>query len=130
MAADTKTAQTKITYATMTGDRMEDLHRELDRAIAAAKSVFGKSYPLVINGRDVRSPSEFEDRSPIDTRLLLGQFQTATREQVRDAIAAARSAFPTWSARPWSERVSLLKKVADAIRGRRWELSALMGYEA
>ena len=32
--------------------------------------------------------------------------------------------------RPWRERVTLLKKVADGIRARRWELSALMGYEA
>src|SRR5207253_2277294 len=31
---------------------------------------------------------------------------------------------------PWAERVALLKKVADGIRARRWELSALMGYEA
>jgi 1-pyrroline-5-carboxylate dehydrogenase len=46
------------------------------------------------------------------------------------AIAAARAAFPAWSARPWQERVALLRKVADGIRARRWELSALMGYEA
>src|ERR1700730_7766792 len=122
--------QTKITYATMTADRMEDLHRELDRAIEQVKSIFGGSYPLVIGGEEVRSSSEFEDRSPIDTRILLGRFQSASREQVRDAIAAARGAFPRWSARPWSDRVSLLKRVADAIRAHRWELAALMGYEA
>jgi 1-pyrroline-5-carboxylate dehydrogenase len=130
MATDAKGARTKITYATMTADRMEDLHRELDRAIEQAPASFGRSYPLVIGGQLVRSPSEFEDRSPIDTRILLGRFQSASREQARDAIAAARSAFPTWSARPWAERVVLLKQVAEAIRARRWELSALMGYEA
>src|SRR5205807_2272337 len=59
-----------------------------------------------------------------------GRFQSATRDQVRDAIAAARGAFPAWSAKPWSDRVSLLKKVADTIRAHRWELAALMGYEA
>jgi 1-pyrroline-5-carboxylate dehydrogenase len=123
-------AKTKITYATMSGDQMEDLHRELDRAIADVRGSFGRSYPLVIDGRDVRAAAEFEDRSPIDTRILLGRFQSASREQVRDAIAAARSAFPAWSMRPWTARVALLKKVADAIRARRWELSALMGYEA
>ena len=74
--------------------------------------------------------NEFDDRSPIDTRILLGTFQSASREQTRDAIAAAKAAYPAWSARPWSERVALLKKVADRIRARRWELSALMGYEA
>ena len=110
---------TKITYATMSGDQMDELHRELDRAIEDVRGLFGRSYPLVIDGRDVRAAAEFEDRSPIDTRLLLGRFQSASREQVREAIAAARAAFPAWSGRPWSTRVTMLKKVADAIRARR-----------
>ena len=121
---------TKITYATMSGEQMEDVHRELDAAIAQVKTTFGKSYPLYIGGREVRAASEFDDRSPIDTRILLGTFQSASRAQTRDAIGAARAAYPAWSARPWTERVTLLKKVADGIRARRWELSALMGYEA
>ena len=128
MTADS--GRTKITYATMTADRMEDLHRELDRALEQVKSTFGKSYPLLINGREAQSASQFEDRSPIDTRILIGHFQSASREQVRDAIAAARAAFPKWSARPWADRVAMLKKVADTIRAHRWELAALMGYEA
>ena len=120
----------KITYATMSGDALDDLHRELDVAIERVKSTFGRSYPLVIGGHEVRAASEFDDRSPIDTRILLGTFQSASREQTRAAIEAAKSAYPAWSARPWRERVGLLKKVADGIRERRWELSALMGYEA
>ena len=75
----------KITYATMTGDRMDDVHRELDRAIELVQATFGQSYPLIVGGRDVRAASEFDDRSPIDTRILLGRFQSAGREQVREA---------------------------------------------
>jgi 1-pyrroline-5-carboxylate dehydrogenase len=123
-------AQPKITYATMSAERMEDLHRELDQAIARVKPSFGRSYPLMIGGKEMRATSEFEDRSPIDTRILLGRFQSASRDDVRAAIAAAKDAYPAWSAKPWRERVTLLKKVADGIRARRWELSALMGYEA
>jgi 1-pyrroline-5-carboxylate dehydrogenase len=122
--------QTKITYATMSADQMEDLHREVDRAIEQVRSTFGKRYPLVIDGQAVEASARFDDRSPIDTRIVLGTFQLAGREDVRRAIAAARRACPDWSARPWRERVALLKKVADGIRARRWELSALMGYEA
>src|SRR5262245_30216773 len=122
--------QTKITYATMTADRMEDLHKELDAAIEQVKSTFGRSYPLIINGKAVNAASEFEDRSPIDTRIVLGRFQSGSREQVREAIAAARAAFPAWGAKRWRARVALLKKVADKIRDHRGELSALMGYEA
>jgi 1-pyrroline-5-carboxylate dehydrogenase len=123
-------AETKITYATMSGDQMEELHRELDAAIDRVRTTFGRSYPLLINGREVRASGEFDDRSPIDTRILLGRFQQASREQTREAIAAAKAAYPVWAARPWTERVALLRKVAGRIRARRWELSALMGYEA
>ena len=115
----------------MSGERMEDLHRELDRAIE--RRARGVRPELSADDRRARgsvAAAEFEDRSPIDTRILLGTFQQASREQAREAIAAAKAAFPAWSARPWAERVALLKKVADGIRARRWELSALMGYEA
>jgi len=53
--------QFKITYATMSGDQMEDLHRELDAAIASVKGSFGRSYPLVIGGREVRAASDEHD---------------------------------------------------------------------
>jgi len=109
---------------------MDDLHREIDAAIERVKPSFGGSYPLMIDGREVRTPGAFDVRSPIDTRLLLGRFQNAGPDAVRAAVAAARDAFPAWSARSWRERVSQLKKVADAIRVRRWDLAALMGYEA
>src|SRR5215510_14875891 len=99
-------AETKITYATMSGDRMEDLHRALDAAIERVPATFGRSYQLMIGGREVRATAEFEDRSPIDSRILLGTFQQASREQTREAIAAARAAYPAWSARPWAERVA------------------------
>jgi 1-pyrroline-5-carboxylate dehydrogenase len=130
MSTPGQTSSTKITYATMSAERMEDLHRELDRAIEQVRSTFGRSYPLVIGAGHIQLAEQFEARSPIDTRILLGRFPRAGVEHVRSAIGEARAAFPAWSARPWRERVTLLKKVADRIRARRWELSALMGYEA
>jgi len=130
MSTPGQTSSTKITYATMSAERMEDLHRELDRAIEQIKSTFGRNYPLVIGASHIQLAEQFEARSPIDTRILLGRFPRAGVEHVRSAIGEARAAFPAWSARPWRERVTLLKKVADRIRARRWELSALMGYEA
>ena len=130
MATEAKPAQTKITYATMTADRMDDLHRSLDRAIDEVKATFGRTYPLIVGGREIRADRTFDDRSPIDTRVLLGTFQSASREHVREAIAAAGDAYPAWSGMPWRERVARVRKIADAIRQHRWELSALMGYEA
>jgi 1-pyrroline-5-carboxylate dehydrogenase len=122
--------QTKITYATMSAEQMDDLHRDMDRAVAAVEKEFGRSHPMFINGRPVQAPDQFEDRSPIDTRVLLGRFQKGSRDHVREAIAAARSAFPMWSRVPWEERVHQVRRVEQYVREHRAELGALIGWEA
>ena len=120
---------TKITYATLGGDSLEDLHRELDAAIAAAPQTFGREHLLYINGKHLKADAQFDDRSPIDTGIALGTFQKGTREHVKSAVAAARAAYPAWAALSWQERLSYVRRIAEAIRTHRYHLSALMGYE-
>ncbi|MAG71372.1 MAG: 1-pyrroline-5-carboxylate dehydrogenase [Acidobacteria bacterium] len=119
----------KITYATMSADQMETLHRGIDDAIEQIKSQLGKTYPMYIDGEAIESAEQFDDLSPIDTRTVLARFQTGTADHVRDAVRAARAAAPAWSARPWTERVAIVRKIGDGIRTHRWELAAWMGYE-
>lgn len=119
----------KITYSTLSGDQLDELHRALDEAIAKVPADFGREYPLHINGRPIRASEQFDDRSPIDTSILIARFQKGTREHVREAISAARSAYPAWAALSWQDRVAKVRKIAEAIHDHRWELSALMGYE-
>jgi 1-pyrroline-5-carboxylate dehydrogenase len=130
MAPDVRRAHPKVTYATMMADRLDDLHRELDRAVATVKTRFGETYPMYIGGAPVTAAEQFEDRSPIDTRLVLGRFQRGTREHVRDAVAAAREAHPRWASLRWDDRVDLLRRLAQIIHANRVELTALMGYES
>ena len=120
---------TKITYATLGGESLEDLHGELDTAIAEAPKSFGREYLLHIDGKQLKADQQFDDRSPIDTSTVLAHFQKGTREHVKLAVAAARKAYPTWAALGWQKRLVYVRKIADAIRNHRYELSALMGYE-
>ncbi len=120
----------KITYATMSGEQIADLHRALDTATARVRTDFGHDHPMYIGGQPVEANEWVEDRSPIDTRIVLGRFQCGTRDDVRAAVAAARAAYAGWSVLPWQQRTSLVRRVADAIRAHRWELVALMGYES
>ena len=48
---------------------------------------------------------------------------------MKSAVAAARAAYPAWAALPWQDRLAYVRRIADAIRNHRYELSALMGYE-
>ena len=119
--------QQRITYATMAAD--PNLHVEFDAAIERVKGTLGQTYPMYIGGEAITTNEQFDDRSPIDTRILLGKFQQGGREHVQQAVAAARAAAPAWSATPWQERVRILKKLCDAIRAKQYDLSALMIYE-
>ena len=123
-------SQQKITYATMSAERMEDLHRDFDRAVARVQQDFGAVHPMFITGRPVTAADQFDDRSPIDTRVLLGRFQKGTRDNAREAIAAARAAFGVWSRVPWEERVRQVRRIGETLRERRAELVALIGWEA
>src|SRR5512137_1067052 len=130
MATDARQDAAKVTYATMGADHMEGLHRELDVAIARVKDDFGRTRPMFINGKEVVGSGVFDDTSPIDTRILIGRFQEGTPQRVRDAVAAAQAAHPSWSGKPWEHRVRLVRAIGERIHASRAELAALVGYEA
>jgi 1-pyrroline-5-carboxylate dehydrogenase len=118
----------KITYVT-SADRMDEVHREFDAAIDRVRGWFGRPHPMLIGGRPVTTGKTFEDRSPIDTRILLGTFQEGDRLDAREAVVSARAAFASWGSRPWRERLAVMRRVAAAIREHRWDLAVLMGFE-
>ncbi len=122
-------APSKITYTSANAD-MTAFHRSFDEALAAVRARAGEEHPLFIDGQPVKSPSPpIVDTSPIDTSLVLGRFQAATPEHVDLAVRAARSTQQRCGALPWEERVQTLRKAAQAIRGRKFEIAAVMSLE-
>ncbi len=61
---------------------------------------------------------------------VVGSVAEASTADMEAAFAAAGSAFPGWSARPASERATLLRKVADLFEANRAEFLALLAREA
>ena len=117
----------KVTYATLRNDN-DELHAQFEKGLEEARSLLGKSHRNVVGGLERDGEGTFEKRSPIDGSLV-GTFAKGTRLDVQDAIAAARSAFPAWSARPWQERVAILRRVADVISERQMVYAALVATE-
>ena len=128
MTTITTRPRLKITYATLRNDN-EELHSLYEAGIETARSQLGAHHTNYVNGEPRDGEGTFEDRSPIDDQLLLGTFAKGTRQDVKDAIAAARAAFPVWSGTPWPERVALLRRAADLISERQMEIAALMAFE-
>ncbi len=118
----------KITYATLRADN-EELHQQFEAGDQKARAQLGQHYPNFINGQARHGDGEFEDRSPIDSSRVLGYFAKGTRQDVRDAIAAARAAAPGWAGMPWRERIAIMRRVADLISERQMEYAALMCHE-
>ncbi|MFN2419736.1 MAG: aldehyde dehydrogenase family protein, partial [Candidatus Limnocylindria bacterium] len=122
------TPRMKITYATLSADN-EELQSSFDAALARARSELGRAYPMLIGGEERTATEMFEDRSPIDTDLLVARFPIGSRKDVRDAIDAARAAYPAWRDTPWRDRLAILRRAADLISERQFDYAALMALE-
>lgn len=119
----------KITYVTLMSD--PSIHPAFEEALKRiTEKELGKRYPMFIGEEEVWSEAgEFEDRSPIDTSILIGKFQKATREHISKAIDVADEAFAEWSDRDWRERVSVIRRAADVIDRRKFEIAAVICLE-
>jgi 1-pyrroline-5-carboxylate dehydrogenase len=123
------TTATKITYTSTAGD-LDDFHRLFDEALARVRAAAGASYPNMIGGEPVAGAgAPLDDRSPIDTSVLLGRFAAAGPAEVDLAVRSAREAQRAWGRRPWQERLAILRRAAELIRERKYDLAALMAIE-
>jgi 1-pyrroline-5-carboxylate dehydrogenase len=118
----------KVTYSSLSSpDPL--LHEYFEADVAAAKQNLGQTYPMYINGEWRETASTFEKRSPIDANLVIGRFAQGSAAEIDAAVAAARSAYPAWRDTDWRARVELLRKVADLISARLFEISAAVSLE-
>jgi 1-pyrroline-5-carboxylate dehydrogenase len=118
----------KITYATLRADN-EQLHREYEAGLAEAKGLLDGHHRNWIDGRDRDGDGETTVRSPIDRDIVLGHFAKGTRDDVREAVAAARRAQPAWFALGWEKRLEILKRAAELISERQMVYGGLMAIE-
>ena len=118
----------KLTYATMFNPP-EEMHTRYDVVLKKLKSEFGKDHPMLINGKDVFADEKFDNRSPADTNVLIGTFQKGSSEHAKAALAAARKAARGWAFTPWQERIKLLRKAAEIMDRRTFEMGAVLSLE-
>lgn len=90
--------------------------------------LFDGPYFLSINGKLVETKASFEVMNPA-TGEVLANAPAASPEQLDEAVAAAKSAFKSWSALGYDARESYLVAYADALQEHRDELSRLLTLE-
>jgi 1-pyrroline-5-carboxylate dehydrogenase len=118
----------KLTYATMFNPP-EALHEGFEKALAQVEARLGGRHPLLVDGREAAPAGYAELRGPIDRNRVLGEFAVAGKAEADDAMRAAQAAYAAWRKTPYQERARLLRKVADLLEQRVYEISAALALE-
>lgn len=111
----------RVTYSNI-GVDFSPLHDKLDRDIPAFKETLGRFHPNRIGGKADEEGRRYEVASPIDDRVTIGSFVEASAEAVDRAVTAARKVYPRWSGTPWQERVRTMRRAAEILARRKYDL--------
>src|SRR5258707_10885231 len=103
--------------------RMED-------ALKKVAADLGREYTMYIGGQKVITTEKKTSTNPSHPSQAIGVFQSASVEQANQAVEAAAKAFESWKRVPAEQRVQCLFRAAQLLRERKYEMNALIVYEA
>lgn len=100
------------------------------QALADVREQFGRECPLVIDGKSTTTRKQLTSVNPSRRSETVGLAASASPEQARQAIDAARRTARNWARTPAETRAEYLELAAAEMRSRRFELAAWMVYES
>ncbi|MCL6626794.1 L-glutamate gamma-semialdehyde dehydrogenase [Alicyclobacillus shizuokensis] len=103
---------------------------ELRWNLESVRGQFGQTYPLFVNGREIRTDKTLASLNPSDHREVVGHVCQADRRVIDEAVDAAQKAFETWKLTSFEERAMYLLKAAAIMRRRKAELMAWQIFES
>src|SRR3989449_7504945 len=98
-------------------------------AIEKVRAQLGREYDLVIGGKRVKTSDKIKSLNPAKPSQVVGLHQKAGKDHVEPAMKAALQAFESWSRTSVEERASLLFRVGDLLRERKFEFCAWLVFE-
>ncbi|NES96209.1 MAG: L-glutamate gamma-semialdehyde dehydrogenase, partial [Desertifilum sp. SIO1I2] len=93
------------------------------QALQTVRQQLGKTYLPLINGEYVPASGYIDSVNPSNFEEVVGRVGQISVEQAKDAIEAAKAAFPDWKKTPVRQRAGILRKAAELMEQRRTELS-------
>jgi alpha-ketoglutaric semialdehyde dehydrogenase len=88
-----------------------------------------KVYRNYVDGQWVDGRTDAENVNPSDVSDVIGRYAQADGAQCRDAVAAAKRAFPSWRDSGIQQRCDLLDSIGNEILSRKAQLSDLLARE-
>jgi len=107
----------------------EENARKMRSAIEKVRGQLGREYDLIIGGKHVRTAEKIKSVNPSKPSQIVGLHQKAGKEHVEPAMNAALKAFESWSHASVEERASLVFRVGDLLRERKFEFMAWLVFE-
>jgi 1-pyrroline-5-carboxylate dehydrogenase len=98
-------------------------------ALDQVGDLLGHEYPLIIGGERVHTARKIESHNPARPAQVVGIHQNPSAEHAEVAIQAALKAFESWKYSSVEVRTSLLLRVAEMIRKRKFDFCAWLTYE-
>ncbi len=106
-----------------------EIRKAQEEAFAKVRSEFGRTYPLVIGGKEVETGEFIKSTNPSKPDEVLGSFHKSNLEIANRAVEEAHKTFQRWQRVPAAERSEILFRAADIIRKKRYEFNAWISYE-
>lgn len=107
----------------------ENNARAMRAAIEKVRGQLGREYDLIIGGKRVKTSDKIRSINPAKPSQVVGLHQKAGKDQVEPAMNAALKAYEGWSRTSVEERASLLFRVGDLLRERKFEFMAWLVFE-
>jgi len=108
---------------------VEANRRDMEAALRAAATEVGREFPLLIDGREVRTEKTFRSHNPSQAEQVVAVIHQAGPEEVEAAARAALTAFEAWRWVPAEEKAALFMRAAHILRRRRLRAAAWLCYE-
>ena len=107
----------------------EDSRAAMEQALEAVQNQLGKHQPLRIGEESFDTSQKLSSHDPSQKDRLIGTTAAATAEHAERCVAVAKSALAEWASTPVTDRAEFLRRVAQIMRDRQFELSAWAVYE-
>jgi 1-pyrroline-5-carboxylate dehydrogenase len=125
----TRAHEGKFANEPLTDFSREETARKMRAAIEKVRGQLGREYDLIIGGKRIKTADKIKSLNPAKPSQIIGIHQKAGAEHVEPAMQAALKAFESWSRTSIEERASLLFRVADTLRERKFEFCAWLVFE-
>jgi 1-pyrroline-5-carboxylate dehydrogenase len=73
--------------------------------------------PFYIGGREIRTGNTISIHPPHDHKHTVGNFHTAERHHIEEAVESVMEARKKWSVTPWQDRAAIFLKAAELLAG-------------